>query len=104
MIRGHFLFLVIGIVFSLSNAAHADATYDVLHHFQQPFGFPRQLTKGRDGNLYGITTYGEAGWGSVFKIDAANVMTRLHEFDDRDGANPLAALVQGRDGVLYGTT
>ena|SRR2546426_12768309 len=44
----------------------------------------RQLTIGRDGTLYGITTYGEAGWGSVFKIDAANVMTRLHEFDDRD--------------------
>ena len=98
-----FLCLGLTVAFCLSTAAHADSTYTLLHDFRDHFGSPQQLTRGHDGNLYGVTTYGEAGWGSVFKIDSSNAVTRLHEFSNIDGANPLGALVQGSDGTLYGT-
>ncbi len=64
------------------------------------------LIFGSDGNLYG-TTYdgGVGGYGTVFQITPAGDLTTLYSFTgDVDGANPQAALVQGADGNLYGTT
>ena len=68
------------------------------------------LVQGSDGNLYG-TTYGggvstpNGGNGTVFQISTNGVLTSLYSFSGgNDGANPLAALVQGGDGNLYGTT
>ena len=82
MSDSRFLCLVLTVAFCFSTAAHADSTYTLLHDFRDHFGSPLQLTRGRDGNLYGVTTYGEAGWGSVFKIDSSNGVTRLHEFSN----------------------
>src|SRR6478672_11302934 len=65
------------------------------------------LIQGNDGNFYGTTTVGGAHHkGTVFKIDAAGTFTTLHSFSGSptDGANPVAALVQGNDGNFYGTT
>jgi uncharacterized repeat protein (TIGR03803 family) len=65
------------------------------------------LVQGSDGNFYGTTLFGGAHFkGTVFKIDATGSLTTLHSFSGspRDGANPLAALVQGSDGNFYGTT
>jgi uncharacterized repeat protein (TIGR03803 family) len=64
------------------------------------------LVQGVDGNFYGTTQVGGAsGIGTVFKISADGVLTNLHSFSGgSDGNTPLAGLVLGADGNLYGTT
>jgi uncharacterized repeat protein (TIGR03803 family) len=70
------------------------------------------LVQGSDGYFYGTTyaggtsiSLGTSGYGTVFKITTNGVLTSLYSFADaNDGANPVAALVQGSDGNLYGTT
>jgi hypothetical protein len=71
-----------------------------------------------DGNFYGTTSAGgDDGHGcftvqfvcagTVFKITPQGQLTLLHTFSDTDPANgelPLAGLVEGPDGFLYGTT
>ena len=70
------------------------------------------VTPGRDGNLYGVISYGGAyAQGMVFSITPAGVMTILYAFSatDADGTNfdgaaPTGGLTEGVDGRLYGTT
>jgi uncharacterized repeat protein (TIGR03803 family) len=68
------------------------------------------VVQATDGNFYG-TTYegGNYGQGTVFKITPAGELTSLYSFclggaPCVDGNLPTAALVQGSDGNLYGTT
>jgi uncharacterized repeat protein (TIGR03803 family) len=86
--------------------------YSVLHAFNSnPFdGRNPQagLLQGRDEWLYG-TTYngGTNGFGIVFKMrtDGSGYFV-LHSFKGatNDGRGPNSALIQGNDGLLYGTT
>jgi uncharacterized repeat protein (TIGR03803 family) len=64
------------------------------------------LALGKDGNLYGTTPYGGADYsGSVFKVTTNGVLTTLYSFTGgNDGSSPDAAVIQGKDGNLYGTT
>jgi uncharacterized repeat protein (TIGR03803 family) len=65
------------------------------------------LIQGSDGSFYGTTFGGGAnGDGTVFKITPAGAEMLLYSFTGAhgDGANPNAALIQGSDGNLYGTT
>jgi uncharacterized protein (TIGR03437 family) len=65
------------------------------------------LVQASDGNFYGTTENGGAsGLGTVFKITPTGTLTTLYSFGSTstDGGHPLAALVQGSDGSLYGTT
>ncbi len=67
------------------------------------------VVEGTDGNYYGTTYQGGAnGSGTVFKMSAAGKLTSLYSFCSKancaDGALPRAALVEGSDGNLYGTT
>jgi len=62
-----------------------------------------------DGNFYGTTAFGGTNGenGTVFQISPAGMWTNLtilHSFQGSDGALPWAGLVQGSDGLLYGTT
>jgi len=59
-----------------------------------------------DGNFYGTTEFGGAhGQGTVFRITPGGAFAKLVNFDGIDlGAHPRAALVEGADGALYGTT
>jgi uncharacterized repeat protein (TIGR03803 family) len=72
------------------------------------------LVQATDGNFYGTTWDGGAnyagyciyGCGTVFKITPAGGLTTLHSFGAiNDGFNPfVAGLIQGSNGLLYGTT
>lgn len=63
------------------------------------------LTLASDGNLYGTTKLGGAGYGTIFMISVPDgTLTYLHQFNNTDGALPLAPPIQGSDGYFYGTT
>jgi uncharacterized repeat protein (TIGR03803 family) len=75
------------------------------------------LVQGSDGNFYGTTVYGGTGggvfgYGTVFQISTNGALMTLYAFgsitnangDPLDGSGPDAAMVQGSDGNLYGTT
>jgi uncharacterized repeat protein (TIGR03803 family) len=71
------------------------------------------LVQAPDGNLYGTTFYGGAyQFGTVFKITLGGALTTIHSFcaptagseGCADGRYPSAALVQGANGNLYGTS
>jgi uncharacterized repeat protein (TIGR03803 family) len=70
------------------------------------------LVQGADGNFYGTTIFGGVNstcqygnsCGTVFTITPGGVLTTLHSFNFTDGYLPVAGLIQGTDGNLYGTT
>ena len=66
---------------------------------------------GADGALYGVTLFGgKANFGTVYKLSppapgqTAWTETVLHNFGGQDGKFPQAGLIQGPNGVFYGTT
>jgi uncharacterized repeat protein (TIGR03803 family) len=68
------------------------------------------LIQASDGNFYGTTNQGGTkttyGFGTIFKMSQAGVVTVLYRFagGTADGKYPWGALVQGTDGYLYGVT
>ena len=92
---------------------HPGGTLTTLHSFDffgadgsEPIG---TLVQGTGGDFYGTTIIGGTGCGgqgcgTVFKITPSGTLTTLHAFDQTDGYEPYAGLVQGTDGNFYGTT
>jgi uncharacterized repeat protein (TIGR03803 family) len=69
------------------------------------------LIQAADGNFYGTTFSGGAkNKGTVFKVSPSGTLTTLYSFcgvggaSCTDGSGPNASLVQGGDGLFYGTT
>jgi uncharacterized repeat protein (TIGR03803 family) len=84
--------------------------YSVLHHFGlgsdgiEPMS---ALLEGSDGALYGTTIMAVGGAGAVFKLNKdGSGYTILHYFGSigNDGQTPKVPLIEGNDGMLYGTT
>jgi uncharacterized repeat protein (TIGR03803 family) len=66
------------------------------------------LVEGTDGALYGTTFEGGLkNSGTVFRINkdgSAYMVVRSFNSTEDDGINPFAGLINGGDGMLYGTT
>jgi uncharacterized repeat protein (TIGR03803 family) len=68
------------------------------------------LVQAANGNFYGTTTAGgkNGDEGTIFELNAAGTLKTLYNFCSlagcADGYDPLAAMIQARDGKLYGTT
>ncbi len=100
-----------GVVFRLSPTANGKWAEEVLHSFDGRDGSApsADLILDADGNLYGTTSQGGVyGSGTVFELTPSArggwKETVLHNFDGKDGANPLAGLIFDAAGNLYGTT
>lgn len=80
------------------------------------FGPRGGLTRGSDGNFYGTTSdtrpagTGTAGFspgptrGTVFRISPDGDFSKIFTFYGTNGSSPTGTLLQGLDGILYGTT
>jgi len=65
------------------------------------------LVQAGNGNFYGTTVFGGTnGNGTVFQITSAGKLSTLHSFAGAptEGFSPSGALVQGTNGIFYGTT
>ncbi len=66
------------------------------------------LTMDRAGNLYGTTSAGGAGYGTVFqlkRLGSSWILAQLYSFEGgNDGNGPRSRVVFGPDGTLYGTS
>ncbi len=69
------------------------------------------LLEAPNGNLYGNTSSGgnvaacaPTGCGTIFEMTPSGLLTTLHTFSGQDGSSPTGALIQARDGNLYGAT
>lgn len=67
-----------------------------------------ELTQGADGSLYGMTSQGGVGGGTIFKITSSGALVTIYTFCSRpecaDGGSPKGGLIQAADGRFYGTT
>ena len=94
----------------LAAQAAAGQTLTVLHNFtggQDGANPQTALTPDRAGNLYGTAAFGGFGYGTLFKLTRRSqswVFNVLYGFQSSDGGVPMAPLVFGPDGALYGTT
>ncbi len=101
--------IVVALMFTASTVQAQ--TYRVLHNFtggldgSVPYA---ALTMDRAGNLYGTTSAGGRGYGTVYELlhrGAGWVFNSIYSFaGGNDGEGPLAKVVIGANGSLYGTT
>ena len=93
----------------------AQGNETVLHNFNDP-NVPTDgytpyapVIQAKDGNFYGTDYFGGTdGNGTIFEISPQGQYSILHNFGDssvpNDGLKPQARLIQGADGMFYGTT
>ena len=96
-------------VLNVSAVTKAGVRLETLYSFNtnavgvNPFG---GLLQANDGNFYGTTTGGggSIGEGTVFRLATNGVISLVHAFTGGgDGAGPQDGLIQGTNGLLYGT-
>lgn len=100
--------IVAAIAFHLlftGSTLRAQVRVDAVHYFPE-YSRRSPLFLASDGNFYGTSAGGgPADFGYVYRLTPEGTAATLHEFiGDGDGARPTAGLVQGSDGLLYGTT
>jgi len=100
-----------GTVFRLSPSS-LGWTETALHEFSAPHDgdIPNGIILDSDGNIYGTTVLGgSSGDGEIYKLTPTAsgpwTVTAVHSFPGGSGASlPLAGVIFGNDGMLYGTT
>src|SRR6516162_570045 len=104
--------LVVPLFFACSHAALGGPALTVLHAFgfgetsaANPYS---EVILASDGQLYGTTAAGgSANLGTVFKVNQDGSgfhVLKSFQGGTNDGALPVASLLEGMDGLLYGTT
>jgi uncharacterized repeat protein (TIGR03803 family) len=104
-----------GTVFRISRKGALTTIHSFcLHGICSDGSFPTAgLIEGTDQNFYGTTSTGGScgigsGCGTAYRITREGTLTTVYSFCNTkgctDGTQPAAALVQGTDGNLYGTT
>jgi uncharacterized repeat protein (TIGR03803 family) len=99
-----------GTVFKVTTGGELTSLYSFCMQAKCPDGAnpPQGLLQVVDGNFFGTNLGGGANGGTVFKITPSGKLTTLYRFCGRlscsDGSGPDAALIEGTDGNLYGTT
>jgi uncharacterized repeat protein (TIGR03803 family) len=101
----------IAATFALLTALAQAQTLTVLHSFtggRDGANPMAGLSADAQGNLYGTTEMGAHGYGTVFKVGHAGsgwILTPLYAFQGgSDGEYPVARVLFGPNGTLYGTT
>jgi uncharacterized repeat protein (TIGR03803 family) len=97
-----------GVVFKLTSNDTITALYDFCQQKDCLDGrYPNSLVQSTDGNFYGTTNIGGAGYGTDFKITPVGGLTSLNIFCGNEncpkGDHP-QGLIQATDGNFYGTT
>ena len=93
----------------------ANGTLTVLHRFDgtDSANPVAELVEIDDGSLYGTTARARVRidppppltHGTIFRVDpATGAFTTRYRFSGPDGSNPVGRLIQGTDGLIYGTT
>lgn len=86
----------------------ASNTYSICHTFDMETGGSpcSSLIHASDGLLYGTTPLGGVFHdGVLFNYNVnTHIYTDIHDFNGKDGRNPLSSLYQASDGLLYGMT
>src|ERR1044071_5684618 len=105
MTKAFLLILTAGLA---ASSTEASVHFQTLKSFYTFGANPRTpLVRGSDGRFYGTTAFGgDKGLGSVFKLNGDGTSYALvHSFAETDdgGLRPVAGLVEGTDGALYGT-
>jgi uncharacterized repeat protein (TIGR03803 family) len=102
----------LGTIFNIGPISGTEA---ILHNFGGPKTDGEVPTGGliqaSDGNFYGTTSAGgppacskNKGCGTIFEFTPGRIETIVHTFsDDSNGLYPLGRLLQGTDGIFYGT-
>ena len=94
-----------GTVFQLTPAGTLTTLVSFNHY--DGSGPKGALVQGTDGNFYGTTAAGGGstiGNGEAFRMTPSGTLAVMLYFNSSNGASPAAALLQGSDGSLYGTT
>jgi len=90
-----------GQIFRLS----LDGDLSIVHYFvvngttgENPVG----VAIGSDGNLYGVTSEGGLGYGTIFRVDGSGTLTSLYQV--MVGEGPLGRPTNGAGGTLFGSS
>ncbi len=103
--------VIVGLVLAMPGSARAQ--FGVVHNFgpndpplPQDALYTNGLVQASDGNFYGTSqSGGDFMQGTVYRMTPAGTVTIIHSFTGTaDGGGPQAALIQARDGNLYGVT